>query len=58
MRITDFEQAALVGEKSRGRRAKFQPYLPRDLEGSYLARELFDFIGAAELARESSFPIS
>ncbi|MDP9480101.1 MAG: DEAD/DEAH box helicase [Actinomycetota bacterium] len=58
VRITDFERAALVGEKSRGRRAKFQPYLPRDLEGSYLARELFDFIGAAEFARGSSFPIA
>ncbi|CAA9462704.1 MAG: ATP-dependent helicase [uncultured Rubrobacteraceae bacterium] len=56
-RLTDAERTALVGEKSRGRLAKFQPYLPRYLEGSYLAEELFDFAGTAELAREAVFPV-
>lgn len=55
--LTDAEKTALVGEKSRGRLAKFQPYLPRDLEGSYLAGELFDFAGTAEFSKESVFPV-
>lgn len=41
----------------RGRLAKFQPYLPPDLEGGYLAERLFDLAGAAELARRSGFPL-
>lgn len=45
----------LVSEKNRARMSKFQPYLPPDLEGSYLAERLFDLRGAAELARNSEF---
>ncbi len=56
-RLGAAERANLVGDKNRGRLAKFQPYLPHDLEGSYLAEKLFDFEGTASLARESSFPI-
>ena len=51
------EIAALVGKKSRGRLAKFQPYLPPDLEAAYLAKELFDFAATAGFAKDSAFPI-
>lgn len=56
-RLSDAERANLVDEKNRGQLAKFQPYLPRDLEGSYLAEKLFDLEGTARLARESAFPV-
>lgn len=56
-RLTDAEKATLVSEKNRGRLSKFQPYLPPDLEGSYLAEMLFDLKGTAQFASESSFPI-
>ncbi len=49
--------AALVGGRDRGRLAKFQPYLPADLERAYLAERLFDLPGAVELARSSEFPL-
>lgn len=56
-RLGDAERANLVDDKYRGQLAKFQPCLPRSLEGSYLAENLFDFEGTARLAGESSFPI-
>lgn len=56
-RLSDAERANLVDDKNRGRLAKFQPYLPHDLEGSYLAENLLDFEGTAKLAQESVFPI-
>ncbi len=56
-RLGDAEKANLVDDKNRGQLAKFQPYLPHDLEGSYLAEKLFDFEGTARLARESAFPV-
>lgn len=55
--LTNTDLANLVSEKKRGRLAKFQPYLPRDLEGAYLAEKLFDIPGAANLAAEAEFPI-
>jgi hypothetical protein len=55
--LTDTKMAALVTDKDRGRLAKFQQYLPQDLEGSYLAKEVFDFATTAKLARDSTFPI-
>jgi len=55
-RLSDADMTALVGRKNRGRLAKFQPYLPRDLEGSYLTKELFDFARTADLARCAKFP--
>lgn len=56
-RLTDVDLANLVSEKKRGRLAKFQPYLPHDLEGAYLAERLLDVPGAADLAGEAEFPI-
>lgn len=56
-RLTDDDLANLVSEKKRGRLAKFQPYLPHDLEGAYLAEKLFDILGTADLAAEANFPI-
>ncbi len=52
------EKSALVTDKVRGKLAKFQPYLPPDLEGSYLAERLFDLEGAAQLAKGSEFTLA
>jgi hypothetical protein len=56
-RLSTSERVALVSEKRRGRLAKFQPYLPRDLEALYLAQEMLDIPGAANLASKSEFPV-
>ena len=56
-RLLTSDRVDLVRGKSRGRLAKFQPYLPQDLEALYLSRELLDIRGAATLAAESTFPI-
>lgn len=56
-RLTDNDLADLVSGKKRGRLAKFQPYLPHDLEGAYLAEKLFDVPGVATLAAEAEFPV-
>ena len=56
-RLSASERVALVSGKRRGRLAKFQPYLPRDLEALYLAREILDIPGAANLASKSKFPV-
>lgn len=55
VRFSTTEKAALVSDRVRGKLAKFQPYLPPDLEGEYLAERLFDLAGAVELARCSRF---
>jgi hypothetical protein len=47
----------LVKGTNRGRLAKFQPYLPQDLEALYLSRELLDIPGTAALAAEAEFPV-
>jgi ATP-dependent Lhr-like helicase len=57
VRLSAAEKAALVSDKARGKLAKFQPYLPPDLEGAYLAERLFDLVGAADVARSSEFPL-
>jgi len=57
LRLTEADKAALVSEKNRGRLAKFQPYLPPEIEGAYLAERLFDVPGTAILATEATFPI-
>ena len=54
-RFSAAEKAGLVSEKVRGKLAKFQPYLPPDLEGAYLADRLFDLPGVARLAQDSEF---
>lgn len=51
------ELARLVSEKQRGKLAKFQPYLPPNLEGAYLSERLFDVPGASGLARKAGFEI-
>lgn len=56
-RMSREDLASLVSDKQRGKMSKFQPYLPSNLEGSYLAKKLFDFDGVANLARESEFTI-
>ena len=56
-RLSPSEKAGLVGSAERTRLAKFQPYLPEDLEALYLSRELLDLPGAAALASESGFPV-
>ncbi len=57
VRLSVSERVGLVSGKRRGRLAKFQPYLPQNLEALYLARELLDIPGAANVAAESEFPI-
>ena len=56
-RLSREDLSRLVSEKQRGDESKFQPYLPPNLEGSYLADKLFDLEGASKLARESEFLI-
>ncbi len=56
-RLGQSDLAHLVSDKQRGKLAKFQPYLPPDLEGAYLADKLFDVHGASELARKSEFEV-
>ncbi len=56
-RLSTSERVALVSGKRRGRLAKFQPYLPQHLEALYLAQEMLDIPGAANLARKSEFPV-
>ena len=57
-RLNEADKAALVTEKSRGRLTKFQPYLPPELEGAYLAERLFDLEGVAHLARAADFTLT
>jgi ATP-dependent Lhr-like helicase len=52
------ELARLVSEKQRGKLAKFQPYLPPNLEAAYLSERLFDVNGVSNLARRSRFEIA
>jgi ATP-dependent Lhr-like helicase len=56
-RLTHSDLARLVSGKHRGKLAKFQPYLPPDLEGAYLADKLFDVEGTSDLARRSEFAV-
>lgn len=56
-RLSREDMASLVTEKTRGKLAKFQPYLPPAIESSYLADRIFDFSGVAELSRQASFPL-
>lgn len=56
-KTTREQMTALVTEKNRGKLAKFQTYLPTEIESSYLADKTFDFSGAAELLSEASFPL-
>lgn len=54
-RLTQSELAHLVSDRQRGKLAKFQPYLPPNLEGTYLSGKLFDVKGVSNLAREAGF---
>ena len=56
-RSTRADLARLVKGKHRGKLTKFQPYLPPELEGAYLADKLFDLEGMAQIVRESSFSV-
>lgn len=56
-RISGKDMAALVTNKTREKLAKFQQYLPPDLESAYLADRMFDFSGVAVLSSKSSFPL-
>ncbi len=55
--LSPSDLARIVSKKQRGKLAKFQPYLPADLEGEYLANKLFDLQGMSSLVKEAGFEI-